>query len=147
MDGVVNNAAETPAYKRIQAALEFPKDELELFQRVNVLGTINVIQSTGKKMVAAGNGGSIVNISRYANEIVLLGMQIYCNTRKDTRKLYIQRPNTKLPHTIRATINKESTTKDIPSQNGQHRQLLREREGVGFYAFYWRQIRPVFCYC
>ena len=88
MDGVVNNAAETPAYKGIQAALEFPKDELELFQRVNVLGTINVIQSTGKKMVAAGNGGSIVNISRYANEIVLLGMQIYRRTRKNTRTLY-----------------------------------------------------------
>ena len=68
MDGVVNNAAETPVYKGIREALEFPKDELELFQRVNVLGTINVIQSTGKKMVAAGNGGSIVNISRYVSQ-------------------------------------------------------------------------------
>ena len=110
MDGVVNNAAETPAYKGIQAALEFPKEELELFQWENVLGTINVIQSTGKKMVAAGNGGSIVNISRYANEMVLLGMQIYSPGHYTK-----QRPNTKLPHTLRATINKESTTTAIPS--------------------------------
>ena len=38
-----------------------------LYQSTNYLGTINVIQSTGKKMVAAGNGGSIVNISRYVS--------------------------------------------------------------------------------
>ena len=65
MDGVVNNAAEVPS--ELQASLEVPKEVLEKFQSTNVLGTINVIQSTGKKMVAAGNGGSIVNISRYVS--------------------------------------------------------------------------------
>ena len=44
-----------------------PKEVLEKYQSTNVLGTINVIQSTGKKMVTAGNGGSIVNISRYVS--------------------------------------------------------------------------------
>ena len=65
MDGVVNNAAELPS--ELQESLEVSKEVLEKFQSTNVLGTINVIQSTGKKMVAAGNGGSIVNISRYVS--------------------------------------------------------------------------------
>ena len=65
MDGVVNNAAELPS--ELQESLEVPKEVLEKYQSTNVLGTINVIQSTGKKMVAAGNGGSIVNISRYVS--------------------------------------------------------------------------------
>ena len=67
MDGVVNNAAETPSV--MHESLEVPKEVLEKFQSTNVLGTINVIQSTGKKMVAAGNGGSIVNISRFVSHV------------------------------------------------------------------------------
>ena len=31
---------------------------------VNILGVINVLQSAGRKMVDAGKGGSIVNVSR-----------------------------------------------------------------------------------
>ena len=62
MDGVVNNAALVPT--SMQDALDCTKDVLDDFLLVNVLGAINIIQSTGKKMVTAGKGGSIVNISR-----------------------------------------------------------------------------------
>ena len=62
LDGVVNNAAYLLSY--FKDGLDYPKDELERSFQVNILGTINIIQSTGKKMVAAGKSGSIVNISR-----------------------------------------------------------------------------------
>ena len=62
MDGVVNNAALVPTSN--QDALDCAKDVLDDFLLVNVLGAINIIQSTGQKMVTAGKGGSIVNISR-----------------------------------------------------------------------------------
>ena len=74
MDGVVNNAAETPSV--MHESLDVPKEVLEKFQSTNYLGTINVIQSTGKKMVAACNGGSIVNISRYVR-LTLLVRAVY----------------------------------------------------------------------
>ena len=62
MDGVVNNAAKVlGAYV---SALECPKENIERYLNVNIMAVINVIQATGKKMVAAGKGGSIVNISR-----------------------------------------------------------------------------------
>ena len=62
MDGVVNNAAEVLG--AFQGALDCPKELLDKSLSVNIMGAINVIQSTGKKMVAAGKGGSIVNVSR-----------------------------------------------------------------------------------
>ena len=69
MDGVVNNAAET--LKSLVDALECPKETLEKALSVNVIGAINVIQATGKKMVAAGKGGSIVNVSRLVHTYVI----------------------------------------------------------------------------
>ena len=64
MDGVVNNAVVRPNQSAL--AVDFPKEELERCLMVNTLAVVNVIQSTGKKMVEAKKGGSIVNISRYA---------------------------------------------------------------------------------
>ena len=61
LDGVVNNAA----IATTNNALDSSKEELEKCLHVNVLAAINTIQSTGKKMAAAGQGGSIVNVSRY----------------------------------------------------------------------------------
>ena len=61
MDGVVNNAAISfPAGD----ALEVSKEILEKTFSVNVIGAINVIQVTGKKMIEAKKKGSIVNVSR-----------------------------------------------------------------------------------
>ena len=62
IDGLVNNAAMVPT--SIQGALDCTQEVLDAFLQVNVLSAINIIQSTGKKMVEAGKGGSIVNISR-----------------------------------------------------------------------------------
>ena len=62
MDGVVNNAGELVL--AVEPALNCPKEVLDKAININLLGAINVIQMAGKKMVAAGNGGSIVNVSR-----------------------------------------------------------------------------------
>lgn len=65
LDGIVNNGAEVLGEYR--SALDCPKELLERSMSVNILGVINVIQSTGRKMVEAGKGGSIVNVSRYVS--------------------------------------------------------------------------------
>ena len=62
VDGVVNNAGELVL--AVEPALDCPKTVLDRAININLLGAINVIQMTGKKMVTAGKGGSIVNISR-----------------------------------------------------------------------------------
>ena len=62
LDGVVNNGAEVLG--EFRSALDCPKELLERSMSVNILGVINVIQSAGRKMVDAGKGGSIVNVSR-----------------------------------------------------------------------------------
>ena len=61
LDGVVNNAAVANPWTE---ALEVPREMLERTLNVNLLAAINIIQVTGKKMVQAGKGGSIVNVSR-----------------------------------------------------------------------------------
>ena len=63
MDGVVNNAAEI--VKHWHSAVDCPKEVLERAIKINLLGAINVTQVTSKRMIEAGNSGSIVNISRY----------------------------------------------------------------------------------
>ena len=61
LDGVVNNAAVSfPAGD----GLEVSKEIIENTFRVNVMGAINVIQTTAKKMKDAKKRGSIVNVSR-----------------------------------------------------------------------------------
>ena len=72
LDGVVNNAAYLiPSF---EDALDCPREIIDASLAVNVMAPINIIQSTGKKMVAAGRGGSIVNISRYVN----LSIYFFC---------------------------------------------------------------------
>ena len=67
MDGVVNNGAHLVT--SFHDALDCPKEILERVLAVNLMAPINVIQTTGKKMVAAGRGGSIVNVSRYVYQL------------------------------------------------------------------------------
>ena len=62
MDGVVNNAAEV--VKQYRPAVDCPQEVLERTLRINLLGAINVLQVTSKKMIDTGKRGSIVNISR-----------------------------------------------------------------------------------
>ena len=61
MDGVVNNAGVANPFIE---SLEVPKEIIERTLNVNLMAAINIIQLTGKKMKAAGKGGSIVNVSR-----------------------------------------------------------------------------------
>ena len=61
MDGVVNNAGVSYPWEK---SLEVSRELLNKTLNINLLAAINVIQVVGKKMVAAGKGGSIVNISR-----------------------------------------------------------------------------------
>lgn len=60
MDGVVNNAGVSYPW---ESSLDVSKELLDKTLNINLLAAINIIQVTGKKMVAAGKGGSIVNIS------------------------------------------------------------------------------------
>ena len=62
MHGVVNNAGEVVL--AVESALDCPKEVMDRAININLFGAINVIQMAGKKMVAAGKGGSIVNVSR-----------------------------------------------------------------------------------
>ena len=63
LDGVVNNGAEVLG--EFRSALDCPKEVFERSLNVNILGVVNVIQSAARKMIEAGKGGSIVNVSRY----------------------------------------------------------------------------------
>lgn len=60
MNGLVNNAA--ISYDWVPS-LEATKDVIDQTFTVNVIAAVNVTQVIGTKMVAAGNGGAIVNVS------------------------------------------------------------------------------------
>ena len=62
MDGVVNNAGKIP--DSVYDVTECPKEVFEDAIRVNLMGAINVTQMAAKKMIDAGKGGSIVNVTR-----------------------------------------------------------------------------------
>ncbi|XP_045161913.2 L-xylulose reductase-like [Mercenaria mercenaria] len=60
MNGLVNNAGVSLHWV---TSLEAGKDVIDKTFAVNVMAAVNVTQVVGKKMVAAGKGGSIVNVS------------------------------------------------------------------------------------
>ena len=62
MDCVVNNAMDP--YAVPHNALECPEEVIDKFLSVSLKAAVNVIQSTGQKMVEAGKAGTIVNVSR-----------------------------------------------------------------------------------
>ena len=63
-DGVVNGAAVKGLEIGFGDAIDCPRELFERALNTNTLAAINIIQSTGKKMIKRGKGGSIVNISR-----------------------------------------------------------------------------------
>ena len=63
-DGVVNGAAFQAHHIGFARAIDCPREWYENALNTNVLAAINIIQSTGQKMIERGKGGSIVNISR-----------------------------------------------------------------------------------
>ena len=62
VDGVVNNAGNLPT--SVYDVTDCPREVFEEAIRVNLMGAINVTQMAAKKMIHAGKGGSIVNVSR-----------------------------------------------------------------------------------
>ena len=72
MDGVVNNAGVSYPW---ESSLDVSKELLDKTLNINLMAAINIIQVTGKKMVAAGKGGSIVNISRYNLQLLCTKVQ------------------------------------------------------------------------
>ncbi|XP_052798324.1 D-erythrulose reductase-like [Mya arenaria] len=60
MDGLVNNAGVSYEWT---PSLEVSKELIDKTFEVNIMAAINVTQAVGKKMAAAGKGGSIVNVS------------------------------------------------------------------------------------
>ena len=64
LDGVVNNAAFGPQHMGFANANDCPRKWYETALNTNTLAAINIIQTTGQKMIKRGKGGSIVNVSR-----------------------------------------------------------------------------------
>lgn len=64
-DYLVNNAG----VLIMAPILELKKEDLERVMNINYYATVNISQVVGKKMVAAGKGGSIVNISSISGKI------------------------------------------------------------------------------
>lgn len=60
MYGLVNNAGVSYGW---QSSLEVEKETIDKTFSVNLFAAVNVTQVVGKKMVEAGQGGSIVNVS------------------------------------------------------------------------------------
>ncbi|XP_053382388.1 L-xylulose reductase-like [Mercenaria mercenaria] len=76
LDGLVNNAA-VMSMENIPG-LEWSREILQKSFNTNVLGSINVIQMVGKKMVETGRSGSIVNISSITSLQALPSKLPYC---------------------------------------------------------------------
>jgi NAD(P)-dependent dehydrogenase (short-subunit alcohol dehydrogenase family) len=69
VDFVVNNAGAARGRDRVPV-LEMPIDAWDTVVRVNLRGTFLMSKFFGKEMVAAGNGGAIINISSIAGKIL-----------------------------------------------------------------------------
>ena len=74
LDGLVNCAA---VYRKT-AAVDEKKEDLDLILDVNLKAAINLMQVVGKKMIIAGRGGSIVNISSQGGTVAIENLMAYC---------------------------------------------------------------------
>ena len=74
-DGLVNNAAVVPA---LMAAVDMSKEDMDQILDINLKAAINLMQVVGKKMIKAGKGGSIVNMSSIIGQRSCKGFLPYC---------------------------------------------------------------------
>ena len=72
-DGLVNCAG----ILGMQIAIEVSKGSLDKYYAVNLNAPINLMQVVGKKMIASGKGGSIVNMSSVGSKGAFKGMLAY----------------------------------------------------------------------
>ena len=77
-DGLVNCAAVLCPPEK---AVDVPLENLMKCVNVNLLAAINLMQVVGKKMIEAGKGGSIVNISSQISIHAVRGLLPYCTAK------------------------------------------------------------------
>ena len=75
MDGLVNNAAAIPVPSN---AIDMPKEAIDQILDVNLKAAVNLMQVVGKKMMQAGKGGSIINVSSMLGHRAYRGYLPYC---------------------------------------------------------------------
>lgn len=105
MNGLVNNAA---VLFPCISSLEASKDMITKTFDVNVMAAINVTQVIGKKMVEAGQGGSIVNVSSINGINPMRETMAYCMSKAALDMMTKQFALELGPHKIRVNSVKPS---------------------------------------
>ena len=98
MNGLVNNAG--VLHDKIPSLSE-SKDVIDKTFAVNIFGAVNVTQVVGKKMVEAGKGGSIVNVSSIAGINPVTGSLVYDMSKAALDMMTKQFAIELAPHNIR----------------------------------------------
>ncbi len=76
-DVLINNAGTN----RPQAFLEVTREAFETVMRINVTGAFFVAQAVAAKMAAAGEGGSIINMSSQMGHVGGARRSVYCTSK------------------------------------------------------------------
>ncbi|MDE0652972.1 MAG: SDR family NAD(P)-dependent oxidoreductase [bacterium] len=96
-DVLVNNAGTN----RPQTFLEVTREAFEEVMRINVTGAFFVAQTVAAKMAAAGEGGSIVNMSSQMGHVGGAGRSVYCASKHAMEGMTKAMAIDLAPHTIR----------------------------------------------
>jgi L-xylulose reductase len=102
LDGLVNNAACTDTDD--SSALDTSKEYIHKVIGVNLVGTINITQIIGKKMVEANKTGSIVNVSSVLSLQAIPGYMMYTVTKAAVDMVTKQFALELGPHNIRVNV-------------------------------------------
>jgi NAD(P)-dependent dehydrogenase (short-subunit alcohol dehydrogenase family) len=77
LDILVNNAGIAPG----NPAEDVREDDFDATVAINLKGTFFACQAAGRLMIAAGQGGRIINLSSQAGFVALPGESVYCMTK------------------------------------------------------------------
>lgn len=86
LDVVVNNAAAARADDRVPV-VELPVEVWDQVLRVNLRGTFLVSQAAARRLVAQGQGGSIINISSIGGKLMGANMAAYAASKAAVQSL------------------------------------------------------------
>ncbi|MCY3559589.1 MAG: glucose 1-dehydrogenase [bacterium] len=96
-DVLVNNAGTN----RPQAFLEVTREDFDEVMRINVTGAFFVAQTVAAKMAAAGEGGSIINMSSQMGHVGGARRSVYCTSKHALEGLTKAMAIDLAPHRIR----------------------------------------------
>ncbi|KAL4220811.1 hypothetical protein ACF0H5_019079 [Mactra antiquata] len=141
MDGIVNNAAYCASGV---ASLDASKEMIDKTLNINLMGAINVIQVLGKKMVEAGNGGSIVNISSI-NGINPMGEYMAYNVSKAALDMVTKQYALELgPHNIRVnSVNPTVIQTDMTMEHWIDPTKLIDATPLGRFCEVHEAVNPI----